>query len=272
MGSSTGSHHGTWHVFLEDVDLRPHKSKYWLNPKTKDSDPEGFAAEVQAVCDAYEAAGEIGARGGHVVSCDEKTGMQALERIAPTMPPRPGLIERFEFEYTRHGTLCLTANFDVVTGKVVSHTIAGTRTEIDFADHVASTVSSDPLAEWVFVADQLNTHKSATLVERVAAMCGITDDLGVKGEHGILKTMESRAAFLSDPTHRIRFVYTPKHCSWLNQVEIWFSVLARRLLKRSSFSSLDDLRSRVDSFIAYFNATMAKPYRWTYTGRALRGA
>lgn len=206
----------------------------------------------------------------HVVSVDEKTGIQALERIAPTKPTRPGLIERFEFEYKPHGTLCLTASFDVATGKIVAHTIGETRGELDFAKHIRRTIAADPGGEWVFVADQLNTHKSAALVQLVAEVCGLDDDLGERVKSGPLHTMASRAAFLSDPSHRIRFAYTPKHCSWLNQVEIWFSVLARRLLRRGSFASCDELRARLDAFIAYFNALLAKPYRWTYTGRALR--
>lgn len=227
---------------------------------------------VQAVCDTYQTAPEASLRGVHVVSCDEKTGIQALERIAPNKPTRPGMIEKFEFEYDRHGTLCLIANFDVVTGQIISQTIGPTRNEVDFADHIARAVATDPDAEWVFVVDQLNTHMSATLVERVAGWCGITTDLGVKQQDGVLATMKSRATFLADPTHRIRFVYTPKHCSWLNQIEIWFSVLARRLLKRTSFASVAELQERIEGFIAYFNATLAKPYRWTYTGRALRAA
>ena len=208
-------------------------------------------------------------RGEHVVSTDEKTGIQALERIAPTKPPRPGRVERFEFEYIRHGTLCLIANFEVATGEVVSYTIGPTRTEQDFVDHIDRAVAADPTGRWTFVADQLNIHMSATLVERVAEWCGLVEDLGVKGKSGVLATMASRAAFLADTNHRVRFVYTPKHCSWLNQVEIWFSVLVRRLLRRSSFASLDELAARIERFIAYFNATLAKPYRWTYTGRAL---
>ena len=208
-------------------------------------------------------------RGDHVISTDEKTGIQALERIAPTKPPRPGLIERIEGEYIRHGTLCLTANFEVATGEIVSYTLAPTRNELDFAGHIEHAISYDPTVSWTFIADNLNTHLSATLVERIALWCGITDDLGVKGKSGVLKNKASRSAFVSDPTHRIRLVYTPKHCSWLNQVEMWFSVLVRRLLKRSSFASLAELRERIEKFIAYFNIVLARPYRWTYTGRAL---
>ena len=204
------------------------------------------------------------------MSVDEKTGMQALERLHETKPVRPGLVERVEFEYIRHGTLCLIANFDVVTGKVVSPTIGPTRTEADFAAHIAKTVDTDPHAQWIFVADQLDTHRSATLVELIAKRCGIEEELGVKGKQGILKSKTTRKEFLQDPSHRIRLVYTPRHCSWLNQVEIWFSILARRLLKRSSFTSLDDLKTRVLAFIQYFNSVLGKPFRWTYTGRPLQ--
>ena len=196
--------------------------------------------------------------------------MQALERIHETKPVRPGLVERVEFEYVRHGTLSLIANFDVVTGQVVCPSIGPTRTEADFTAHVARTIETDPLAGWVFVTDQLDTHRSATLVELVARRCGIHEELGVKGKEGILKSKKSRRRFLEDPDHRIRFVYTPRHCSWLNQIEIWFSILARRLLKRASFTSIEDLRSRALQFIEYFNSVLAKPFRWTFTGRPLQ--
>jgi transposase len=204
------------------------------------------------------------------MSTDEKTGMQALERLHETKPVRPGLVERIEFEYVRHGTLSLIANFDVVTGKVVSPSIGPTRTEDDFVTHIDRTIATDPDAGWIFVTDQLDTHRSATLVELVARRCGIEDDLGTKRRTGVLKSKKTRRAFLEDPTHRIRFVYTPRHCSWLNQVEIWFSILSRRLLKRASFTSLENLRMRVVQFIDYFNDVLAKPFRWTYTGRPLR--
>ena len=202
--------------------------------------------------------------------CDEKTGIQALERAYATKPVRPGLVERREFEYFRHGTSCVIANFFVATGQVLLSTISPTRTEADFAAHVARTISSDPEASWVFIVDQLNTHQSASLVELVAQHCGLSLDLGKKGKSGHLKSIASRKSFLSDPSHRIRFVYTPKHCSWLNQVEIWFSILVRRLLKRASFDSLDDLNQRLDEFIRYFNRVLAKPFKWTFTGRPLQ--
>ena len=205
----------------------------------------------------------------HVVSTDEKTGIQANERTHPTRPMQPGLVERMEFEYIRHGTQTLMANFEVATGSILSPSIGPTRTEEDFVRHIEHTIQTDPEAPWIFIVDQLNTHQSASLVHKVADWCGIQEELGVKGKCGILASMESRAEFLQDPSHRIRFVYTPKHTSWLNQVEIWFSILVRRLLKRGSFTSVEELRQRMLAFIDYFNKTMAKPFKWTYDGRPL---
>lgn len=196
--------------------------------------------------------------------------MQALERLHKTKPSRPGLVERVEFEYSRRGTLCLVANFDVATGQVVSPSIGPTRTEADFVTHIETTIDTDPNGSFIFIVDQLNTHLSASLVEMVARRCGLDDDLGVKGKAGVLESMKTRRIFLEDESHRIRFVYTPRHCSWLNQVEIWFSILTRRLLKRSSFASCDALRDRVFAFVDYFNAVLAKPFKWTYTGRPLQ--
>jgi hypothetical protein len=225
---------------------------------------------VKTVCTLYEQAPQLAAQGVHVLSTDEKTGIQALQRAQPTKPMRPGQPALVEHEYIRHGTQALIANLDIVTGQCLTPSIGDTRTEADFVAHIAQTVAQDPEGTWIFILDQLNTHKSASLVRFVADACGLQEELGEKGKHGILKSMATRAAFLRDESHRIRFVYTPKHTSWLNQIEIWFSILVRRLLKRGDFSSVNELRERILAFIDYFNATMAKPFRWTYAGRPLQ--
>lgn len=197
------------------------------------------------------------------------TGIQALERIAPTKPMRPGEVERVEFEYKRNGTQCLIGNFEVATGEVISPTVQKTRTGEDFARHIACTVATDPEAGWIFVTDNLTIHCTEGLVRYVAQACEITADLGKKGRHGVLKSVVTRKAFLMDPGHRIRFVYVPKHTSWLNQIEIWFSILVRRVIKRGNFTSESDLREQILAFIDYFNRTLAKPFKWTFTGRPL---
>jgi DDE superfamily endonuclease len=245
----------------------PHRVEYWLNAKP--ADPVAFPAHVAAVCEAYPQAPAVAQDGGHVISTEEKTGIQALARAAPTLPMKPGLVERPEYAYLRHGPQCLIAHFDVATGEVIAPTIGPSRTEEDFAAHIARTIAIDPEASWLFIVDQLNTHKSEALVRLVASACDITEDLGEKEKWGILQSMSTRAAFLSEASHRIRFLYTPKHTSWLNQIELWFSILVRRLLRRGNFTSVEDLRERILAFIAYFNKTMAKPFQWTYKGRPL---
>jgi hypothetical protein len=243
--------------------LQPHRSRYWLNADPED--PEAFRQQVGAVCAVYEQAGWLAERGIHVVSTDEKTGIQALERLYPDIPPGPGRVQLREFEYIRHGTLCLIANLEIWCGWIVAPTVGPTRTEADFVAHVEQTVATDPEAGWVFIVDNLNTHQSESLVLWVAQTCGIEGDLGEKGKHGVLKTQKSRAAFLSEASHRIRLVYTPKHTSWLNQIETWFGILVRKVLRRSSFRSVEDLKARILAFIDYFNQTMAKPIRWLYS-------
>ena len=223
------------------------------------------------ICEAYLAAPQKWADAGiKTLSVDEKTGIQALERVAPDLPLQQGKKRCQEFEYTRHGTQCLTANWDVVNGGIISPTIEPTRTEEDFLAHIRQTVESDSnVKKWAFVCDQLNTHQSASLVKWVASLVDPQIDLGQKGKSGILQNKETRTAFLADDQHPVYFIYTPKHCSWLNQIEIWFSILSRRLLRRGNFSSTQDLKEQILRFIDYFNRTMAKPFNWTYNGKPL---
>jgi transposase len=257
--------------YLREAALQPHKSRYWLN--TTEKDPVKFAAQAKAVCDTYLAAPALEkSQGTHTVCVDEMTGLQALERNAPTKPMIAGKRQLIEFEYTRNGTLCLIANMVVTTGELLRPTIGPTRTEADFASHIEQTVATDLEGSWVFVVDNLNIHCSESLVELVAEACEIPTDLGKKGVRGVLKSVASRQKFLSDESHRIRFVYTPKHSSWLNQIETIFGVIMRKVIRRGSFSSVEDLRTKLLNFIAYFNRVFAKPFRWTYTGRPLMKA
>lgn len=254
--------------FLKEARIRPHKDQYWLNSTEKDQDV--FDRQCNEVCDIYNKARQLHEQGVHVISNDEKTGIQALEKTHKTLSAVPGKhLQRVEYNYDRHGTVCLIANFEVATGQIIASTISATRKEEDYVAHIAQTIETDPDAPRIFVVDQLNTHKSASLAEFVAQKCDINIDLGIKGKSGILESMETRQNFLSDPDHRIRFIYTPKHSSWLNQVEIWFSILTRRLLKYGVFKSIDHLKRRILEFIQFFNKTMAKPFKWTYKGRPL---
>lgn len=156
-------------------------------------------------------------------------------------------------------------------GKVISPTIGETRNEEDFQKHIQKTTESDTsVKKWCFVLDNLNTHQSEAMVIWVASLSGIAaEDLGIKGKSGILKNMETRSEFLSNQAHPVYFVYTPKHCSWLNQIEIWFGILTKRLIRYGNFTSQQDLKEQIEKFIQYFNKTMAKPFKWTYNGRPL---
>ena len=253
--------------YLAQAELQPHRSKYWLN--TKEKDPEVFQQQVEIVCQTYVQAPQLYFQENtHTVSVDEMPGIQALERIAKTIPMQPGRPVRIEYEYQRHGTLCLFGNWDVVLGQMIAPTIRETRTDEDFAWHIHHSVQTDSEAGWVFVVDNLNTHCSEALVRYVARLEGMDETtLGQKGKAGILTSMATRRAFLSDCCHRVRFVYLPKHSSWLNQIEVIFGIVGRRVVRRGNFSSLAAMKERLLLFIDYFNRTFARPFRWTYTGR-----
>lgn len=253
---------------LQNADIRPHKLKYWLNPKIECE--KQHLLEIEEVCTTYKKLANDPST--IVYSTDEKTGIQALETINPVKKVRIGSPEKKEYEYTRHGTLCLIPSFNVATGCIDTYTISETRDENDFASHIRKTLeyASRKDKNIVWVMDQLNTHKSEALVRLFAEYNGITEDLGAKRKSGILESMKTRKAFLEDKSHRVRIVYTPKHCSWLNQVEIWFGILTRKLLKRLSCTSKAELRIHITEFIEYFNENLAKPYRWTYAGKGLK--
>lgn len=255
--------------YLREAALQPHKERYWLN--TTETDPERFEEQVPAVCDTYlEAPGSAKDHGAHTISTAEMTGIRALERNAADRPMTYGHCQRIEFEYTRHGTLTRMGDFCVTTGRLIAPSIGPTRTEADFASHIERTVATDPGASWIFVADNLNIHGSETLVRVVAEACGIDEPSGKKGVRGALESVASRRAFLSEEGHRIRSVYTPRHSSWLNQIEAIFAMIMRKVIRRGSFTSVADLRSKLLNFIEYLDRVFAKPFQWTYTGRPLR--
>jgi transposase len=207
-----------------------------------------------------------------VYSSDEKTGIQAREHKNPSVPMKEGYAEKIDPEYIRHGTSGIIASRDVATGEIVAPMIRPTRTEEDFAEHIRDVIEVNPFDKNIFIVDNLNTHKSETLVRLIAEMEGIDpSSLGVKDKKGVLKSMVSREAFLADPSHQVYFVYTPKHCSWLNQIECWFGIITRRLLnRRASFLSIENLEQRIRSFIEYYNQFLKKPFKWNYKGKLLK--
>jgi hypothetical protein len=243
---------------LAEADVKPHKSVYWLNSH----DPD-FDAKAQAICRLYLEAPRLYQQGQLVICCDEKTGMQILQRKYPTQPAQPGKPEKREFEYIRHGTRALITSFAVPTGEVVWD-LGPTRTSADFGrhiGHVAAYFRHFERFDWVL--DNLNTHWSLEVCEYIAALSD------VPFEPWRLRTGKQRRAFLTDPTHKHMFHFTPTHGSWLNQVELWFSVLSRRFLRRGDFGSPEEFERRLGAFLEDYNAHHAHPYRWTYTGQPL---
>ena len=246
-----------WRI-LHDVDLKPHQSAYWLN-----SHDEDFDAKAQRICQLYVGALSAYEQGRLVVCCDEKTGMQVLERKAPTKPARPGQCERREHEYIRRGTRVLINSLAVATGQI-AWTLGATRKATDFVTHLKHAYQHLPrMKRYDWVMDNLNTHWSLDVCRLVARWSK------VPFESDKLKKGVQRRAFLSDPGHRHVFHFTPKHGSWLNQAELFFGTLQRRFLARGSFRSIKDFERQLERFLHDYNTHHAHPYRWTYTGEPL---
>lgn len=257
--------------YLKEIDIKVHQCKGWLNSQDKIKDPEEHEKNVKAVCEIYQTSKELEKEGVHIVSSDEKTSIQALEHKYACKLVKPGELAKYEQEYIRHGITTLIASRDINTGKILEPMVQQTRNEQDYVKHISNIVALAPDDKYIFIMDQLNTHKSESLVRYVAEQIGFEGDLGVKDKCGILRNMPSRAGFLANADHRIRIVYTPKHASWMNQIEMWFSILSRMLLnKRKSFKSVAELEAKILEFIAYYNENLAKPFKWTYAGKLLQ--
>ena len=243
---------------LDEAALKPHKSRYWLNSH----DPD-FEAKALAVARLYLDAPRLYQQGELVLCTDEKTGIQALEPKYPTKPAQPGRPALREYEYIRHGTRCLIASLVVPTGQVVGD-VRARRTALDFCRHIRHTTQRFPhIKRFHWVMDNLNTHWSLDLCRTMARLSR------VPFEPRLLKTGSQRKTFLTNPEHKHVIHYTPKHGSWLNQIEIWFGVLQRRLLRRGEFKSKNDLTQQLLAYIEYYDAHWAHPYKWTYTGQPL---
>lgn len=220
---------------LANEELQPHRMRLWLHSQ----DP-AFQAKIEPICRLY-----LNPPPGATVLCiDEKTGIQALERKHPTRYPRPGRPGRFEFEYIRNGTWALFAAFNVATGHVLGQ-VSPKRGQEDLDHFMESVARQYPAGEVYVVWDNLNTH-------------------GGPRWPGIQKRWD---AFSAKHGGRFHFVHTPLHASWMNQVEVWFSILARRALRFSSFASLAELQTRLLGFIDHWNRVEAHPFKWRWSGR-----
>jgi hypothetical protein len=243
---------------LAEAELRPHKSRYWLHS----NDPD-FETKVLDICQLYLDAPRLYAHGELVLCVDEKTSIQALERARPTLPVAAGREERRDPEYIRHGTRCLLATRVVATGQVIG-SVLGRRGTWDFVRHIRDVVELFPgVGRFHWVMDNLNTHWTFPLCQYLGRLSQAWEG------RPRLRTGKQRRAFLTDPAHKHVIHYTPKHGSWMNQIEIWFGVLSRRVLRRGNFPSPEALTQAIQDFIAHYNAHEAFPYEWTYTGKPL---
>ena len=251
--------------FKKEADLKPHRNRYWLTPKP---DPD-FDTKCADICAVYQAAPAAAEQGVQTVSIDEMTGIQALERAAPSLPMKPGHVERREFEYIRHGTKALIAAFDVATGKVRG-TIGDTPHRGGFRGVPGQSVRFGAAAHggrWSATTSTPTCPKAWSVLLPISAAS--TKTSARRGNPASSSQWRHARRSCAMPVTGSPSTSRPKHASWINQIEIWFSILVRKLLRRGNFTSKEHLQQRIESFIAYFNATMAKPFRWTMKGKPL---
>jgi hypothetical protein len=242
---------------LAEADLKPHRSAYWL-----DSHAPDFAARSREICQLYLDTPRLWQMGELVVSTDEKTGILIRRRKHPTLPIRPGLPRRREHEYVRLGGTHLHASFCVPTGQV-AYDLTRAHGGDDFVAHLRHAVAELPQAErYHWVLDNNRTHSTPAVCALVAELSGLMLPRG-------LKTGKDRRSWLGEPEHKHVFHFTPVHGSWLNQIELFFSVLSRKLLKRDDFASAEAFVERLARWLDHYNKEWAHPYRWTYAGTPL---
>lgn len=256
--------------YLKNLDINLHQYKGWLNSMEKNPDYEEYKSRINKICDTYKNSEKLESEGIIITSTDEKTGIQAIEHIVPAKNALPGSLAKIESEYKRNGTTTLIATRNINTGEIIEYTLQPTRNEKDYEQHITNVINKNPDANHILIMDQLNTHMSESMVILIAKKCDIpVETLGVKGNSGILKSMKSRKKFLEDSTHKIQVLFTPKHASWLNQIEIWFGILSRHLLnRRCSFKSVEELEQKIREYIDYYNRCLAKKFNWSYSGKA----
>lgn len=257
--------------YLKQGDINIYRYTEWLNSAESNPDFKEYMERVKKVCDIYINSDKYADEGIVILSTDEKTGIQAISHKHPAKPARKRSPEKIEQEYERNGTTVLIASRDINSGKVIPM-LNPTRTEDDYIVHIKDILKRFTYAKGIIlIMDQLNTHMSESMVKLIAKECGIDKDLGIKGTRGILKSMKTRAEFLEDTSHRIQIVYTPKHCSWLNQIELWFGIITKQLLnRRYSFKSVEELNAKIMDYIEYYNENLAKKFKWNYSGKILK--
>jgi hypothetical protein len=229
-------------------------------------DWNAFKNQVKAICDLiFFACNVLEINKLNLISVDEKPGIQALYKKQSEI--QVGRESRREVEYKRNGKICLIAGYAVGTGKIISHYFTTKNDEAAFLEFIKQTISKfSPTDQIIFLLDNLRTHCTVSLTKYIALHIGFTASLGKNRKSGILENMQTRRDFLTDPEHRIRFCYTPKHCSWLNPIENWFSILQRRVISPGNFMSVEDLKCKITDYIKYHNLQLFKQIKWTFTG------